>query len=327
MPANLPPVYFQVEEEFRQAKSVSEKIDLLEEMLRLIPKHKGTDRLRGDLRRKLAKLRERPKSGKSGRRESAFHIEREGAGQIVLVGPPNVGKSALVAALTHADPEVSSQPFSTWTPSPGMMPIDDIQVQLVDTPPINPEYVDNELLNLVRSTDMLLLVIDIQSYPLQQFDESLAFLAEHRIIPLRQRETYEGERRAFFLPTLVAVNKNDDETTDEDVAVLAELLGDEWTLLPVSATTGRGIERFKQTIFRRLGVIRVYCKPPGKELDLSAPFVLKQGSTVHEFAGKVHKDFVEGLQSARVWGAAVYDGQMVGRDYILHDRDIVELRM
>jgi hypothetical protein len=146
-------------------------------------------------------------------------------------------------------------------------------------------------------------------------------------MPHHLKDRYTEQRLLTFLPLLVLVNKNDDQSTDEDFEVLCELFEEAWPLLPVSATTGRNLERLKQVVFERLEIIRVYSKPPGKEPDLNAPFVLKKGSTVEEFAGKVHQDFLEQLKSARVWGSGVYDGQMVGRDHVLHDGDVVELRI
>jgi ribosome-interacting GTPase 1 len=125
----------------------------------------------------------------------------------------------------------------------------------------------------------------------------------------------------------VLVNKNDDERTDEDFEVLNELIGDDWSLLSVSAKTGRHFGQLKQIVFERLGIIRIYARPPGEKPDLSAPFVMKKGSTVQEFAGSVHQDFLKKLKSARVWGSGVYEGQMVGRDHVLLDGDVVELRI
>ncbi len=327
MPTNLPPEYFAIEREYRAAKSAAEKIAYIEEMLSIIPKHKGTDRLRGDLRRKLAKLKSAAQSRKGGgRQESAFRIEREGAGQAVLVGPPNVGKSALVARLTNASPEVADYPYTTWTPTPGMMQVEDIQIQLIDTPPLNREFVEPELWSLIRRSELLLLMVDLQAYPIQQLEETLDILREHRILPQRLAPQYTGQLRLTFLPTLVLVNKNDDESSDEDLAVLRELLADDWELLPISAATGRNLNRLKRAVFERLGIVRVYSKPPGREPDLSNPFVLRRGNTVAEFAVKIHQDFGN-LKAARVWGSAAYDGQMVGRDYVLQDGDVVELRI
>ncbi|MEA3407541.1 MAG: GTPase [Chloroflexota bacterium] len=328
MPTNLPPEYFKIEERFRQAESAEEKIGCVEQMLSVVPKHKGTDKLRGDLRRRLSELKEASRKKKGAARQiSIFQIEREGAGQVVVVGMPNVGKSALVSALTHATPEVANYPFTTWTPTPGMMPIEDIQVQLIDTPPLNEEHVEPEMINLIRRADLILLVVDLQTYPIQQLEDAVALLKENRIVPRHHSERYLDEPGVSFIRFLVLVNKVDDETWDEDFEVLQELLGEEWPLLPVSATTGRYFDRLKWAVFGELGIMRLYSKPPGKDPDLDAPFVIDEGSTVEEFAAKVHKDFLTNLKSARVWGSAEFDGQMVGRDYVLQDGDVVELRI
>jgi ribosome-interacting GTPase 1 len=328
MPTNLPPEALDAEKRYRAAKSVAEKIACLEEFISTIPKHKGTDKLRADLRRRLSKLKSAtPSQKKVSRHESAFHIDKEGAGQVAVVGPANVGKSALVAALTNATPEVADYPYTTWTPTPGMMPMENIQIQLIDTPPLSGDYVEPELIELIKKSDLILLVVDLQTYPIQQLEDTIALLQEYRIIPRRLKDRYTEGRRLTFIPLLVLVNKNDDESTDEDLEILCELLEDDWPLLPVSATTGRNLERLKQVVFEELEIVRVYSKPPGKEPDLNTPFVLKKGSTVAEFAGKIHQDFFKQLKSARVWGKGVYDGQMVGRDHVLHDGDVVELRI
>lgn len=327
MPTNLPPEYYDAEERYRAAVSAEDKAARLEELLSTIPKHKGTDHLRADLRRKLSKLKSEAQGGRKGvsRHESAFHVEREGAGQVVLVGPPNTGKSALVNALSNAAPEVAPFPFTTWTPTPGMMLVDNVQIQLIDTPPLHAEYVEPQLLDLIRRADLMLLVVDIQTDPLEQMDETVALLAENRIIPAHQR-TIAGDR-GRFIPTLLVANKVDDASWDEEFAVLDELTGDEWPcLLAVAADRGRGLDRLRWAVFDALELMRVYAKPPSREADLSTPFVLKRGSTVETFAGKVHKEFLEQLKCARVWGSGVFDGQMVGRDHVLHDGDIVELR-
>lgn len=328
MPTNLPPEYFEVEKRFRAAKTPAEKVALLEELISTVPKHKGTDHLRADLRRRLSQLRAEARSRKgASRRESAFRIEREGAGQVVVVGPANVGKSALVAALTNASPEVADYPYTTWEPTPGMMPVEDIQIQLVDTPPLDRDYVEPELLDLIRRSDLILLVVDLQTDPLGQLEETMAILCENRIVPNHWQDHYKEDERVTFKPFLVLANKADDEQSDELYELFCQLLDEEWPCLPVSATTGRNLEGLKKAVFECLGIIRVYAKPPGKDPDFSAPFVLKKGSTVQDLAGKVHKDFFEKLTAARVWGSAEFAGQMVQRDYVLQDRDVVELRI
>lgn len=328
MPTNLPPEALEAEKRYREAKSLPEKIARLEEFISLIPKHKGTDKLRADLRRRLSKLKSAAKSRKgAGRRDSPFRIEREGAGQVVVIGPTNVGKSALVSMLTNAAPEVSNSPFTTWKPTPGMMPFENVQIQLVDTPSLDREYVEPALLDLIRRSDLILLVVDLQADPFQQLENSVALLRAHRIVPLHQKDHHPEDRRLTFRPLLVLVNKCDDQDSDEDFEIFRQLLEEEWPLLPVSAATGRNLEQLKQLVFEQLGIIRIYSKPPGKEPDFSAPFILKKGSTVEEFAGKVHQDFLKNLKAARVWGSAAFDGQMVSRDHVLHDGDVVELRI
>jgi small GTP-binding protein len=327
MPTNLPPDYYDVEKQFRAAKTPAEKIGYLEEMLSIVPKHKGTDHLRADLRKKLSKLKESPGAKKGvSRRDAAFRIDREGAGQVVVIGPANVGKSALVAALTNASPEVSASPYTTWKPMPGMMPIGNIQIQLIDTPPLDRDFVEPILMDMIRRSDMLLMVVDLTTDPIQQLEDTIDVLIEHRIIPRHMRDEYPEGGRLVYKPLVVLANKNDDQSSDENFEIFRALCQNECTALPISATTGRNLDELKDLIYKKLEIIRVYTRAPGKEPDYNAPFVLNKGGTIEELAGKIHQDFVEGLKSARVWGENVYDGQMVGRDYVLHDGDVVELQ-
>jgi small GTP-binding protein len=328
MPTNLPPEYFEAEKQYRAAQSTADKIARLEELLGTIPKHKGTDKLRAGYRRRLSKLKSAAQAGKKpARQESVYNIDREGAGQVVVVGPPNAGKSALLTALTNATPEVSEAPFSTWEPTPGMMPLENIQIQLIDTPPLNREYLEPALLDLIRRADLVLLVVDLLTDPLDQLEEAIALLQEHRIVPQRPVAEVADEQGVTVVPLLVVANKDDDEEADEVLDIFLELLEGDWPLVAVSAATLRNLDGLKQAVFDMLEIIRVYSKPPGRKPDLGTPFVLAKGSTVEDLAGKVHKDFLEGLKAARVWGSATHDGLMVGREHVLADGDIVELRV
>jgi ribosome-interacting GTPase 1 len=328
MPTNLPPEYFEAEKQYRAAQSTADKIARLEELLGTIPKHKGTDKLRAGYRRRLSKLKSAAQAGKKpARQESVYNIDREGAGQVVVVGPPNAGKSALLTALTNATPEVSEAPFSTWEPTPGMMPLENIQIQLIDTPPLNREYLEPALLDLIRRADLVLLAVDLLTDPLDQLEEAIALLQEHRIVPQRPVAEVADEQGVTVVPLLVVANKDDDEEADEVLDIFLELLEGDWPLVAVSAATLRNLDGLKQAVFDMLEIIRVYSKPPGRKPDLGTPFVLAKGSTVEDLAGKVHKDFLEGLKAARVWGSATHDGLMVGREHVLADGDIVELRV
>jgi len=328
MPTNLPPEAEKAEQRYKEAKDPDEKIACLEEYISLIPKHKGTDHLRADLRRKLSKLREAAQvRKKTGKQISPYHIDREGAGQVILLGPTNVGKSALVTALTNATPEVSPAPFTTWGPTPGMMEVGKVQIQLIDTPPLNPDYVEPELLNLVRRVDLILLMVDLKADPLEQLEQSVAILEENRIIPAHRRHLHPDAPRYGVKPLLVLVNKHDDATDHEDYEIFCALMEEEWPCLPISARTTYNLDRLGWTVFERLDIIRIYSKAPGQEPDLDSPFVMERGGTVEEFARKIHQDFYHNLKSARVWGKGVHDGQLVGRDHVLHDEDVVELRI
>ena len=328
MPTNLPPEYFHAEKRYRAARTPAEKLAFIEEMLTIIPKHKGTDKLRAYLRKRVSKLKSAAQAKKSlARHESAYHINKEGAGQVVIVGATNVGKSALIATLTHATPEVADFPHTTWKPTPGMMPMENIQIQLIDTPPLSKEYVDPEMMDLIRRCDLVLLMVDLQTDPLQQLKDTVAMLDEHRIVPLRLKDRYTDRSRISLIPFLVMANKNDDAATDENLDIFQELLDDNWPMVAASVTTGRNMELLKKTIVERLNIIRVYSRSPGKKPDRASPFVLKKGSTMADFAGKIHQDFAQRLKAAKVWGTAVFDGQMVQRDYVLQDGDIVELQI
>ena len=329
MPTNLPADYFNAEERFRSATTPEDKIKYLEEMMGTIPKHKGTDHLRADLRKKLSKLKTASTSKKTTKKQvSPYHINKEGAGQLIIIGSTNVGKSSLVANQTNASPAVSEVPFTTWTPMPGMMAIDNIQVQIIDTPPFSEDYIDPEFLNLIRRVDIVLIMIDLHANPVQQLDFIYQKLQENRIGPDYMEGQIETEGFLLHVPTLVVVNKFDSEEYEEHYQIFKELLEVDYPMVPVSAETGYNLDALKMKIFEMLGVIRVYSKAPGKEVDKTAPFVVDKGIKMGDFAGKVHKDFQENLKTAKIWGtSADFPGQMVSRDHVLEDEDVVELQI
>ena len=328
MPTNLPPEYFGAEKRYRMAQSLQEKIACMEEMLSAIPKHKGTDKLRADYRRQLSKMKADAQSRKGAAvQHSAFHIRREGAGQVMVLGATNTGKSSLVAALTNASPEVAETPYTTWRPTPGMMLVNNAQVQLVDLPPTDREFVEPQLFDLARRSDLILLVVDLQADPLRQLDSTMAVLEDNRIAPLHRKEHYSPERLLTFIPFIVVANKCDSEDLEESCQVFCELLENEWPVLSISALNDRNLEHLKQLVFEKLDIIRIYSKAPGQEPDFNTPFVMKRGGTVLEFAGRIHKEFAEKLKFAKVWGHTAFEGQMVPRDYILQDGDVIELHI
>lgn len=328
MPANLPPPYFEAEKRYREGRTPEEKIEALEEMLTIMPKHKGTDKLRADLRKRIAKHKSDAQQKKgSAKGVSLYNIEKEGAAQAILIGVPNVGKSSLVAALTNAKPEVADFPNSTWKPTPGMANFENIQFQLIDTPPVPPEFTDPGFTDLLRRTDIIVVVVDILGDPLQHWDETLAFLKDLRVFPENVPIPGDLKKAPFVKKMLLAVNKVDDEKTDEDYQVFLELGDIPVPSIPMSVLAGYNLSGFLKKIYEMSGLIRVYTKTPGKDPDLKSPFVLQSDSTLENLAEEIHKDFVTRLKFAKVWGKSVFDGQMVQRDYILRDGDIVEIHI
>ena len=327
MPANLPPDYKEAERRFREASSHEEKLAALREMLALLPKHKGTDKLQADLRRRVSKLEEEGEQARKrgGHRFDPGHVRREGAGQWVLVGPPNAGKSALVRALTHAHPEVAPYPFTTRTPLPGMMPFEDVQVQLVDTPAVTVEHAEPYVPNLVHTADGVLVVLDVAADDLDQDWRVAQGLLERARVWPRARPV-PADPLIIVKPVLVALNKSDLDRDGTFVSLARETIG-AFPCRACSAEHGAGLEDLKQALFAELCRVRIYAKEPGKKPDRQRPFVLSSGATVHDLAKAVHKDVAERLKFARIWGAARFDGQQVDRDHVLSDRDVVELHV
>lgn len=321
LPANLTPQYYAAEDAYKRAATTEERVKALQEMLAVIPKHKGTEKLQADIKKRLARLREEGKKKKQGKGFNPFRVEKQGAGQIVLAGYPNCGKSALVGILTRAKVKVAGYPFATALPVSGMMPYKDTFIQLVDTPPLTADNVPPGLIGTFKDADALLILVDGSTAEcLEQLDGLMKILQEREVIDLSE----EGEIIAP-VPFLAAVTKMDYPEAAENFEVLKEL----WPnleIMPVSSK-GMGLEDLKERLYEILGIIRVYGKAAGRPADMDRPFILKKGSTVLDFAGQIHKDFPEKLKSALVWGSAKFDGQAVTRDYVLEDGDIVELQL
>jgi len=329
MPANLPPQYFDTEKKLKTAKTPEERINILEELLAIVPKHKGTEKLQALLKTKIAKLKstaqKKPTIAKHG---GVFYIDKAGAGQVILIGLPNAGKSMLVKSLTNANPEIGDYPFTTRIPSPAMMPFENIQIQLVDTPPITADYMEYWHAELVKGADGVVVVLDISSpEPASDLEILLSKLREKRIGLIPDSHSTSEEASLFSKSALIVANKYDSVASEENLASVKKILDPELDLIPVSASRGDGLEILRRKIFSLLKVIRVYSKIPGKKADLQDPFTLKIGSSVMSLAKAVHKDFAQKLKYARIWSKNKYQGQKVNRDHTLEDEDIIELHI
>jgi hypothetical protein len=327
MPANLTPEYFHAEKRYRQAKTPEEKVEALEAMLSAMPKHKGTDRLRAELRTKIARFSEEAERKlATSKRGSAYNIPREGAGQVILVGLPNTGKSQLVTAVTEASPSVADYPFTTQTPTPGMMMFEDVKIQIVDIPPIIDRDARPWLPNLLGRADLLLLMLDLSQEPIGQVEAIIEELAKLKVRPVGRKEqdeeAWERQRKA-----MIVGNKLDLDGSEENRGKLESRYGEEFPIIAISAAKGNGLEELKQEVYKSLNIIRVYTRTPGQKTGLGEPMIMKQGSTINDAAESVHKDFQAKLKYALIWGSGKFDGQKVKREHILQEGDVIELHI
>ena len=337
MPANLSPEYRAAEANFRKAREPTERLEWLREMLRTIPKHKGTDHLQADIKSRIKELSEAlagPKKG-AARTGPATVIHPEGAAQVALIGPANSGKSTLQARLTGSHAEIGPYPFTTQFPQPAMLPFEDIYFQLIDLPPLTREHPVPWLRNALDPADACLLVVDLGDPEcLDTLQAVLTILAERRITltsrwpghQAPQPESPADDPFARRLPALLLASKAERiPNLEEELKVFRELSGLRLPALAVSAETGMGLGELGPYLFHQLGVVRVYTKAPGRPPDKDKPFTLRQGETVLDLASRVHRDLAQSLKYARIWGGSHFNGQQVGRDHLLEDGDILEL--
>ena len=325
MPANLTPEYFKAEQWFREATTTEEKILATEKMLQVIPKHKGTDHMRAELRRRLSKLKEESQHRAAhGKQIDVFHIPKTGAMQIALIGLPNSGKSSIVAALTNAKVNVADFPFATSVPVPGMIRFVDIQFQIVDTPPITADYSAPGQVGVYRSCDIIGIVVDLSADITEQIIIIFDFLKAHNLIADEQTLA-EETKSSIFAKKLICLATKIDLAKPEAIEEIRKLSPVKFNIYPVSTVTAEGLGEIPKVIFKESNLIRIYTKPPGKKPDYGTPFTLPAGSTVLDLAKTIHKELADKFKAARIWGTDVYSGQNAPRDHVLNDKDVVEL--
>jgi ribosome-interacting GTPase 1 len=336
MPANLTPAYKSAETAYRRASDPDERLECLRTMMRTIPKHKGTEHLRAEIKTKIKELTEAmsgpTQTGARGGPVTVIHPE--GAAQIALIGPANSGKSTLHARLTGSHTHIGPYPFTTQFPEPGMLEHNEASIQLIDLPPISPEHPVPWIANALQPADGCMLVVDL-SHPgcMEEVVDLHEMLAARRVLPTGAwdpgaipRGDDELDLFTIHLPTLLIVNKIDQTpNVEEELDVFRELTDCRYPYLTVSAATGEGTDEIGPWLSRNLKIVRVYTKVPGQHADEGKPFTVREGQTVHDVARLVHRDIAANLKYARIWGNETFDGQQVGPDHQVSDGDMIEL--
>lgn len=328
MPANLTPQYHSAEEEFKRAQTPADQLAALQLMLRAIPKHKGTDKLQGELKKKISRLRQSLKGSKAAGSKKGYsiHVPKEGIGQFALVGAPNSGKSSILDSLTNASPEIAPYQFTTRQPQPAMAKFENVQIQLVDLPPISDQYLENWVPALIRYADVVLLTTTLDNPDfLGNLDDVLRIMEEHNITLAGDDVENDVSGRLAVKRSLIVATHSDSSSAAEHLEICEEFFGDRFRIVPFSTqdpSTGNSLVKI---CFELMDVIRIYTRAPGKTPSYEQPFVLSRGSTVTDLATAVHKELGENISSARGWGSTKFPGQNIPRDYVLSDEDEVEL--
>ncbi len=333
MAANLTPQYLKAEDNYRRAQTPEEELKWLQIMFAEIPKHKASEKMQMMLKTKMSEVRKDMEqsrlSGKKGGAAKSFKIPRQGAGTVIVLGGPNSGKSQFVCSMTKATPEVAAYPFTTKVPTPGMMPWNDVFVQLIDTPPITSDFIEPYMYGYVRGAELVLLMVDLgDDDGIQACADVLNRLQTTKTRLAAESGLDEEDVGLSYTKTFVVANKIDLPDAADRLALFHEFCPLDFTEFVISSTGMTGIEELRDAIYQSMNAIRVYTKQPQKkEADRDKPFTVKQGDTVLDLAEMIHKDYVAKFKFGRVWGSAVHDGTVVKGDYVINEGDVVEIHV
>lgn len=332
MPTNVTPEYRKAEAAYKAAREPRDRLVALREMLRTIPKHKGTEHLQAGIKTKIKELTEEltaPK--KTGARGGPVHtIRPEGAGQIALLGPPNSGKSSIHHALTGSGAQVGNYPFTTQFPQPGMASVRDVSIQLIDLPPVAAEHPVPWIGNALQPADGALLVVDV-SEPgcVAAVAQLVALLEERRVFLTRKWPEGAGspgdpdDPFAKILPTAMVAAKADlTEEVEEEVGVLMELAGLDLPVLTASVPGG-AVGHLVDWLYDALGVVRVYTVAATERKD-DRPYTIRRGQTVLDVASQIHKDLARDLKFARLIRPG-RPARRIGGAFQLRDGDRIKI--
>ena len=327
MPANLTPQYRLAEQRYKQATTLSEKIDALRNMMAIIPKHKGTEHLRAGLRSRMSRHVhefENPKGGVGGGSQP-FNIRKEGIGQSVWIGLANSGKSELLNALTGMHAKVGDYQFTTQIPNVGMIQFENVRIQLIDPPSLEFPDTKTQVYGLIRNADTFIFVVDLTMDATKQAQHLCAILEPWGFDFYGGSQGVPDDDNKLKNMVSILANKWDSEGAAVAWEELERSFGSRFPLLRTSCLDGTGLDKVGNMLFQQLGRMRIYTKTSVGNVDYQNPIVLEQGSTVSDAGARLHKKWKTAVKYALLWGSGKFDGQRVSREYVLSDGDIVEL--
>ncbi|NHJ31961.1 MAG: TGS domain-containing protein [Asgard group archaeon] len=268
------------------------------------------------LESKKAEVLAKPKA--KARQYDPFEIPMSGVGRIALFGLSNVGKSTLMNAITNTEVDVGAYLHTTTIGQAGACSYQGIIFQIVDLPgflDFREDWTISKQINRVaRTSDAIMMVVDLS----MSIDRQLKFLT-NQLVEAKILIDGESEYKIAVIAT-----KGDLPGSKETYQELLEK--SKWPVFPTAYNNEESLEELKKSLFEFLKVIRVYTKPPGKKPKLDEPFVIRKGATVSDVAEKIHTSFLKRFRYAKIWGTSTtHDGQQVGLDHIIHDKDIIEL--
>src|SRR3989338_5851921 len=344
MPVNPGFEYVVAEERYHKAHTPSEKLSCMIEMLRTVPKHKGTEKIRAEFTHKIALLRreiEKQRVIQSKRGSGAtIAVKKEGIGQVVLVGMPNSGKSTLLNLLTDAKAEVARYPFTTKKPEVGMMDYKGAKIQLVEVPALiegssGGKANGMQALSIIRNADAIVFVLSSEQssgeeLKLLQNELEKANIKANKSRPnikINQSEfkgiTISGKkflkiREGELLDFLkgigmhnVSIVLNEPTTIDRIAEVLDDRVIYKRALNVIPEKDAKNLDELKRCIFALLNKILIYTKKPGVPADLNEPLIANKGAGIEEIAKSLHKGLAQKFKYAKVWGSTKFPGQRV----------------
>lgn len=297
MPINAHPEYTDAEKEYHNAQTPEEKLTALEKMIRFVPKHKGAENLRKNLRTRYKKLKGEQQKNK--KKKGVTKGIKKGDMQAILIGLTNSGKSSLLKALTNATPLIASYGFSTTEPEVGALNYEGCNIQIIDLPPIASENYNK---GLVNDADTLIIVIE-KIHEIEDINRSINNKQAKRIIVFNKIDQYDDTTKRKISETLRSKRQN---------------------FVLVSTFTDIGINELKEKIFKSFPIIRIYTRQPGKKHD-AVPVIIPPESTLKDVAEKILHGYSKKVKYAKIWGpSSKFAGQKIGLKHIVKDKDIVE---